>query len=76
MKYKYSILFFQLWQHQYSYHSTTAQIVSVTSSKVQIAGTVTGSLSTPSLPYIFVTLNDNSILCLYRDTLKQVVNLN
>lgn len=64
----------QLWQHQCSYHSATAQVVSVTSSKVQIAGSVTGaSILTPSLPYIFIALNDNTVHCLYRDTLKQVM---
>uniref|UniRef100_A0A6M2DDA2 Mediator of RNA polymerase II transcription subunit 16 n=1 Tax=Xenopsylla cheopis TaxID=163159 RepID=A0A6M2DDA2_XENCH len=54
-----------LWQHQAQYRSP-AQIVSMTTTKLQINPTPNSS------NYIMIGLKDNTIHCLYRDTLKQV----
>lgn len=57
-----------LWQHQAQYRSS-AQIVSITTNKLQINPTS----NAPN--YIMVGFKDNTIHCLYRDSLKPVSSI-
>lgn len=68
LKMQNSFIYFQRWQY-HCHFQYPHKVTSLAISKLSLINNVSSG-------YVVVAFNDNSIHCLYRDTLKPVVNTN